>query len=98
MIISWYITSNPSNAWWKVCIDVNKNGTCEESIEPFKVTNNTWYYEFTNLEKWTYNVIEVPKNNWETIKPNTKKYNLNLNYWQNFKNINFENVKIKGWK
>lgn len=95
--ISWYVKSTPSNAWWKICLDLNNNWTCEENSEPFFVTNLIWYYKFDNLEKWVYNAIEIPKNNWTIITPTTQKYKLELNKGQNFKNINFENKKIN-WK
>ena len=62
-------------AWWKVYIDKNNNGTCEENTEPFQVTNNQWYYEFNSLATWTYKVRIVPKPNWTTT-PTTLQYNI----------------------
>lgn len=94
--ISWYVKSSPSNAGYKVCIDKNNNWKCEENIELFVVTSNTWYYKFDNLEKWDYTIIQVPKNNWEIIKPLDKKYTIKLNNWQNILNLDFEVVR-KNW-
>lgn len=37
-------------AGWKVCIDENENGDCEENTEPFTLTNNGVYYEFASLQ------------------------------------------------
>lgn len=94
--ISWYVKwdTNASMAGWKICIDTNKNGTCEESKEPFRITDNKWYYKFDNLEKWNYSIIEIPHQNWSTKK---QKYYAIVNNWQNIVNLNFENNFIK-WK
>ena len=45
--ISWYVKwdTNASMAGWKICIDTNKNSTCEENKEPFQITDNKWYYK-----------------------------------------------------
>ncbi|EKD44467.1 MAG: hypothetical protein ACD_71C00126G0002 [uncultured bacterium (gcode 4)] len=97
--ISWYVKwdTNASMAGWKVCIDINKNGTCEESKEPFQVTDNKWYYEFKNLDSKEYSIIEIPHQNWKITKPITWKYPVYLNNWQKIKNVNFENTFTK-WK
>jgi len=79
--ISWQIISSPSNAWYKVCIDLNNNWTCEENIETFIVTDNTWNYKFDNLNKWNYTILQETRNNWEIIKPLDKKYTIKLNNW-----------------
>ena len=92
--ISWQVISSPSNAWYKVCIDLNNNSKCEENIERFIVTDNTWSYKFDNLSKWNYTIIQEPRNNWEIIKPFDKRYTIKLNNWQNIVNLNFENQKI----
>ncbi|NVP17847.1 hypothetical protein HUU51_03975 [Candidatus Gracilibacteria bacterium] len=96
--ISGRVISSPSNAGYKVCLDINNNGKCEENIEPFIVTDNTGNYKFDNLNKGSYNIIQEPRNNWEIIKPLDKKYTIKLNNGQNIVNLNFENSKINGNK
>ena len=49
-------------------IDSNNNSKCEENIERFMVTDNTWNYKFDNLDKWSYTIIQEPRNNWENNK------------------------------
>jgi len=97
--ISWYVKwdSNASMAGWKICIDTNKNGTCEENKEPFQITDNKWYYEFKDLSSKEYSIIEIPHQNWKITKPTAWKYWVYLNNWQKIKNVNFENTFTK-WK
>lgn len=97
--ISWYVKwdTNASMAGWKVCIDKNKNGTCEENKETFVITDNKGYYKFANLDKWSYSILGVPHQNWNVIKPTSRKYNIVLNNWQNIINLNFEN-SFTNWK
>ena len=95
--ISGYVISTPTNAGYKICLDKNKNSICEENIEKFMVTDNSGYYEFKDLKEWKYNIIQEKRKNWNIINPDSQKYELYLNNGQNYKNINFQNEKIK-WK
>lgn len=94
--ISWYVLwdKDISMSRWKVCIDENNNGTCEENIEKFVISDKTWYYEFEWLEKWSYKILMVPRKNWE-IRNNS--YTLDINNSQNITNLNFSNSFTK-WK
>lgn len=105
--ISWYVYNDENNdwiqqstekvmAWWKICIDLNNNNDCEESNEPFNVTNNDWYYDFNWLASWTYKILEIPHQNWIVTNPTTKYYTIQLSNWQIVTNKNFGNLKTKG--
>jgi hypothetical protein len=105
--ISWYIYSDDNNDWvqdeweknmagWKICMDMNNNNECEENIEPFNVTNNTWYYEFNWLETWDYKILQIQRNNWQTTNPTNWYYNISLTNGEQKQNINFGNYKVKG--
>ncbi|EKE28177.1 MAG: hypothetical protein ACD_3C00086G0021 [uncultured bacterium (gcode 4)] len=98
--ISWYVKwdTSASMAWWKVFIDKNWDGKLQENSETFAVTDNRWYYMFANLDRWNYKILEIPHQNWNLIKPTNSIFNLYLNKWQNFINLNFENsfTKRKG--
>lgn len=93
--ISWYVQGDKNMAGWKVYLDMNNDGKLQENIEPFDVTDNTGYYEFTNLERWDYSVKELPHINWEITTPVHKAYDIYLNSGQSIKNLNFENIKNK---
>ena len=80
-------------AGWKVYLDLNNNGTFEENSEPFDVTDNTGYYEFKNLEKWKYTLSIISHTNWNLTQTN---YDIFVNKWQNFQNINFNAEKTNG--
>ena len=108
-IISWFVYDDSNNnwvqetteklmAWWKVCIDKNNNWTCEESTEPFILTNNDWFYEFNWLPKWLYKIIEIPHTNWNIISPTNMYFDVNLWIGQEIINKNFGNYKYKGNK
>ena len=93
--ISWYISwnTNAKMAWWKIFIDKNNDGELQENKEKFVVTDNNGYYEFTDLEEWNYDIIEISHKNWDIVYPLSKKYDIILNNWQSIKNLNFENKK-----
>ncbi|MDD5213348.1 MAG: carboxypeptidase-like regulatory domain-containing protein [Candidatus Gracilibacteria bacterium] len=95
--ISGYVKGDTtaSMAGWKICMDENKNGTCEENKEQFTTTDNKGYYKFANIDKGNYSILEIIKQNWIT---NKSKYNINLNNGQNVVNLNFENTFTKGKK
>ncbi len=82
-------------AWWKVFLDSNADWEYQENEKSFEVTDNQWYYEFTDIPKWTYWVVERPHKNWEIVYPTSQSYEIQLNNWQHVKNLNFENVEIK---
>ena len=105
--ISWFVYDDNDNnwiqeateklmAWWKVCIDLNTDNTCQENIEPFILTNNDWYYELNWLAKWLYKIIEIPHTNWNITSPINLYYDINLWIWQEVVNRNFGNYKYKG--
>ena len=85
-----------TTAWWKICIDENENGTCEENLETFMVTNNTWYYEFDWLATGTYTILEVPRQNWIITILTTASYTVNLSNGEEVTDKNFWNYKEKG--
>lgn len=80
-------------AWWKIYIDDNNDSKLQENKERFVVTDNKWYYEFKDLEKWDYKLIIVMKPNWEQTQPINNYFDIKLNNWQNFKDLNFEVVR-----
>jgi len=82
-------------AWWKIYIDSNNDWELQENQEKFVVTDNNWYYEFKDLDRWNYSIKIVMKPNWEQEKPTNKYYDLKLNNWQNIVNLNFENKFLK---
>jgi len=82
-------------AWWKIYIDSNNDWKLQENQENFVVTDNNWYYEFKDLEKWNYSIKIVMKPNWEQINPITNYYEIKLNNWQNIVNLDFENKFLK---
>ena len=57
-------------SWWKIFIDENNDWELQENQENFVITDNTWYYEFNELESWSYNIVQIPHKNWETRKTN----------------------------
>jgi hypothetical protein len=61
--ISWYVTWDikAKMAWWKVFIDENWDWELQENVEKFVITDNNWYYEFENLEKWKYSIKSKTK-------------------------------------
>mgnify|MGYP003840370673 CR=1 FL=1 len=73
----------------------NNNGTCEENIEPFMVTNNTWYYEFDWLATGTYTILIVPRQNWTITTPTIANYTINLSNGEVVTDRNFWNYKAK---
>lgn len=89
-------TDEATNAGWKICIDENENGTCEENTEEFMVTNNTWYYEFDWLATGIYTILIVPRQNW--IITTMESYTINLSNWQDVEDKNYWNYKEKGKK
>ncbi|MDD2871760.1 MAG: SdrD B-like domain-containing protein [Candidatus Gracilibacteria bacterium] len=89
-------TTEKLMAGWKVCIDKNNNGTCEENSEPFILTNNDGHYEFNGLPKGLYKIIEIPHQNWNITSPTNLYYDVNLGIGQEIVNINFGNYKYKG--
>lgn len=105
--ISWYVYEDLNNnwvkdsieksmAWWKICIDLNNNNDCEESTEPFNLTNNDWYYDFNWLATWNYKILEIPHQNWILTNPTSKYYTIQLSNWQKVTNKDFWNLKTKG--
>lgn len=86
--ISWYISwnTNAKMAWRKVFIDKNHDWELQENKEKFVVTDNSGYYEFIDLKKWSYNILEVPHKNWDITYPSSKKYNIILNNCYNCSN------------
>ncbi|MDD2871758.1 MAG: SdrD B-like domain-containing protein [Candidatus Gracilibacteria bacterium] len=91
-------TTEKLMAGWKVCIDKNNNGTCEENSEPFILTNNDGFYEFNGLPKGLYKIIEIPHTNWNIISPTNMYFDVNLGIGQEIINKNFGNYKYKGNK
>ena len=84
-----------TNAWWKICIDENGNGTCEENLETFMVTNNTWYYEFDWLATGNYTILVVPRQNWTITTPTIASYIISLSNGEVVTDKNFWNYKEK---
>lgn len=104
--ISWYVYEDLNSnwvkdslektmAWWKICIDINNNWDCEENTEPFNLTNNDWYYDFSWLATWIYKILEIPHQNWIVTNPTSKYFTITLSNWQKVTNKNFGNLKTK---
>ncbi len=98
--ISWYLKwiNSPWNsnmAWWKIYIDSNNDWKLQENQESFVVTDNNWYYEFKDLERWNYSIKIVMKPNWEQEKPTNNYFEIKLNNWQNIVNLDFKNKFLK---
>ena len=82
-------------AWWKVFIDENGDWELQENKEKFTVTDNNGFYEFKELETWSYRVYEIPHQNWEIIVPESWYYEIDLINWEDVQNIDFENLITK---
>ncbi|MDD2907808.1 MAG: hypothetical protein PHH98_04150 [Candidatus Gracilibacteria bacterium] len=82
-------------AGWKVCIDLNNDGNCQEQSEPFNLTNNDGYYEFNSLATGIYKILEISHQNW-IITNNSGYYNIDLSNGEVLINKNFGNFKFKG--
>lgn len=85
-------------AGWKICIDTNNNGDCEENSEPFITTNNDGYYEFNGLATGVYTIIKIEKPNWQTTEPGTNSYTINLANGEQSSYNNFWNKKLQWGK
>jgi len=103
--ISWYVYDDSNRNWvedewekfmagWKICIDINLDWKCQESIEPFNLTNNKWYYEFNSLITWNYSILEIHHQNWE-VTNNSWNYDISLSNWEKIINKSFWNFKVK---
>ena len=93
--ISGYVLWEKNMAGWKVFIDENCDWELQENLEKFTIMDNEWYYEFDNLETWTYKIYEIPHQNWEITNPEGWYYEIDLWNWKVVENMNFENIRIK---
>lgn len=57
----------------------------------------TRYYNFSDLEKWEYTLLQEKGNNWNIVSPEWGRYDIYLNNGQSYKDLNFVNKKIQ-WK
>ena len=72
-----YRDTNSNGVWdngeiplasWKIYIDENDNKTFDNG-EPFDITDNDGYYEFTNMPYGFHNVLDLKEDNWFQTYP-----------------------------
>ncbi len=100
-----YIKVISNKCWWHLSWylfkDNNKNGIKDKWelwLEWVGIllrwtavrVDKTWYYSFTDLSEWEYEIVpKYYKNDYYITSPKEKEYNIYLKKWENIQDLNF---------
>ncbi len=86
--------NEPALEGWKIYIDANENGHCDEG-EPYSITNSSGAYEFTGLTAGTYVIDEVSQADWQQTFPGGNgSHSVSVNVGRTLEDIDFGNIYV----